>query len=139
LPRDLANDAHDSLSGSFTALNGQAGENLGWAVPTAGTPLTLRVPGVSNVARAVAGLLTFNYYMYNPVTLSYSLNGNAWHTVPWPSPDKLTYTWRTLAVPVSLSEVVQGTNTIQFKSTDGTIIANVDLIMAGAGGTVAPK
>jgi hypothetical protein len=41
---------------------------------------------------------------------------------------------RTIGLPVPLSDVQPGTNTVQFKSTNPTIIANVDLILVGAAG-----
>jgi len=41
-------------------------------------------------------------------------------------------------VPVNLADVHSGTNTIQFKTTDATSIANVDLVLQGAGGIVGP-
>jgi hypothetical protein len=134
LPRDLAFDVLDALTPA-----GSGALNLGWNVPSDGTALTLQAPGVNNITAASAGLLTFGYWSYDTVTLSYSLNGNTWHSIPWPYPDSSTYSWRTLAVPINLSEVVPGTNTIQFKSSAGADIANVNLIMVGAGGTVAPK
>jgi hypothetical protein len=39
-------------------------------------------------------------------------------------------------VPVNLSDVQAGTNTIQFRSSDASAIANVDLVLQGAGGVV---
>lgn len=81
-----------------------------------------------------------NYFTYDPVTFSYRLNNGAWHDQPWPFGACYTQNGfvlcgaRTIAVPVSLSDVKHGTNTIQFKSSDATAIANVDLVLQGAGG-----
>jgi hypothetical protein len=136
LPRDLGFDVNDSLIGTATLQDGNIGANLGWAVPSDGTTLSLSVPKVSDVAQASGGLLTYTFYSYSEVTISYRLNNGPWHAVPWPYPDNTTYSWRTLAVPISLSEVHTGTNTVQFRASGGAVIANIDLIMAGAGGIV---
>jgi hypothetical protein len=46
---------------------------------------------------------------------------------------------RAIGIPISLSEVVPGTNHVKIWSgKDGLIVSNVDLIMKGAGGIVAP-
>jgi hypothetical protein len=37
---------------------------------------------------------------------------------------------------VDMADVQAGTNTVQFKSTDAMAIANIDLVLQGAGGTV---
>ena len=107
---------------------------------TESAPLTLSVPNVHNIKDAVGGLLTFNYFTYNPVTVSYRINNGAWHDQPWPFGACYTQNGivlcgaKTIAIPVSLSDVRPGTNTIQFASSDATAIANVDLVLQGAGG-----
>lgn len=137
LPRDLAFDAADNLTnvGSIPTLT-----DLGWpASPSA--PATITVPGVTGVAQATGGLLTLNFFDPDtaPVTLSYSLNGNATNTFAWPFADSLAGSPRTVTIPISLSEVVSGTNTIQIWSEqDSLIVSNVDLVMQGAGGIVQP-
>jgi hypothetical protein len=152
LPRDLAFDAMDSLTRSgFMSEDAGPMIDLGWNVPSDGTTLpgtsvTVSVPGVYNIARASGGLLTFNYYTHYTGTMKYQLNGHGWHTLPWPYPDQTTYTLRAIAVPIALSEVVAGTNAIQFDWQDApgapsgafAELANVDLIMVGAGGLVPP-
>ena len=50
------------------------------------------------------------------------------HTTTWPF-DSATFGWRTIAVPVPLSEVVDGANTISFTSVDETVISNVNVIL----------
>jgi hypothetical protein len=136
LPRDLAFDVNDSLTASGALEDGDPGLNLGWMIPSDGATLSLSVPNVSSIAQASAGLLTYSFYSYSQVTLSYSLNNGPWHTIPWPYPDSTAYLQRSVAVPISLSEVQTGTNTIQFKSSAGATISNIDLIMVGAGGIV---
>jgi len=139
LPRDLTFDVLDNLA----PIEGYPGLlNLGWNVPTAAdaAPLTVTVHNVSGVDSAVGALLTFNYFTYNPVTVSYRINDGAWHHQPWPFGACYTQNGivlcgaKTIAVPVSLSEVKTGTNTIRFRSSDATAIANIDLVLQGAGG-----
>ena|GEM_PF-985346 len=140
LPRDLAFDVTDSLTPGISLPNGDAGFNLGWPVPSDGTQLSLTpLPmTAANLTAAAGALLTFNYYSQDEVTLSYQLNNNAWHSLPWPFPDNTTYSWRALAVPLSLAELQAGTNTLHFKASGGTNLANVDVVLQGAGGIVAP-
>ncbi|HEX8968773.1 MAG TPA: hypothetical protein VF937_12885 [Chloroflexota bacterium] len=128
LPRDLANDVADHLQ-----ANADGTLNLGWWVmPGAAPPLS--VPGVSNVQSATAALLTFNMYVSSPpVTFTYVVNGNT-HTLAWPYPDTTGVSWRTLALPVPLSDVVTGTNTVSISANQAIGIANIDLILVAAGG-----
>jgi len=144
LPRDLAFDVLDRLTPVGPNYPGLL--NLGWPlVPNDPTPLTLTVPGVYNIDKAAGAILTLNYATDLPITLSYRVNNGVWHDQPWPFPTCYTQNGnvqcgsRTIAVPVPLSEVQPGTNTIQFKTSDSTNnagIANVDLILVGAGGIV---
>ena len=142
LARDLAFDVLDNLA----PIVGYPGLlNLGWNVSTTDAdPLTLTIPNVYNVEQAQGALLTFNYSTYNPVTVSYRVNGGEWRDQPWPFGDCYTQNdfvlcgTKTIAVPVNLVDVQTGTNTIQFKSTDAMAIANVDLVLQGAGGVVDP-
>ena len=142
LPRDLTFDVLDNNTPSASLQDGDPGINLGWSVPTGGSPLSLQVPSVRNVSDAAKGLLTYNFYTQSNagdnVTLSYSLNGHPFHSIPWPFPDDNKFGTRTFGEPIDLSEVVDGTNTIRFTSTVGMTIMNIDLILVGAGGTVSP-
>lgn len=140
IARDLTFDVLDALApvGGYPGLF-----NLGWPVfPSDSEPLTLTVPGVYNLSQAAGALLTFNYSTYNPVTVSYRVNDGAWHDEPWPfgacytQNDFVLCGAKTIAVPVDLADVRYGTNTVQFRSSDATAIANVDLILQGAGGVV---
>ena len=144
LPRDLAFDVLDRLTPVGPGYPGLL--NLGWPLsPNAPNPLTLTVPGVYNIAQAAGAVLTFNYTTDNPITLSYKVNNGVWHDQPWPFPACFTQNGniscgaKTIAVPVPLGEVQPGTNTLQFKTADSTnniAIANLDLILIGAGGIV---
>lgn len=140
LPRDLAFDVLDNLA----PLENYPGLfNLGWGVfPTDTQPLTLTIAGVYNVANAAGALLTFNYSTYNPVTISYRVNNGDWRDQAWPfgacytQNDFVLCGEKTIAVPVDLADVQAGTNTVEFRSSDAAAIANVDLVLQGAGGVV---
>jgi hypothetical protein len=136
LPRDLGFDVADSR----TSLRGYPRlQNLGW-LSTASARTNLTIPRVSGMDTAAGGLLTFNFYDPDkaPVTISYSLNGKATHTVKWPFLGHVT-TQRTIGIPVSLSEVHPGTNHVRIWSRqDALILSNVSLILKGAGGLVSP-
>jgi hypothetical protein len=147
LPRDLAFDVLDRLTPVGSNYPGLL--NTGWPVGgiNDSTPLTLAVPNVYNIADATAAFLTFNFFDFNYANLStpvpfisYSVNNGSSQLAPFPfgpcpvqngGPACGEYT---IAVPVNLSDVVTGTNTIEFTASDGAAIANVDLILHGAGG-----
>jgi hypothetical protein len=146
LPRDLAFDVADALTPVGSNYPGIL--NTGWPVsPTDSAPLTLTVPGVYNIANAVDAILTFNFVDFNAANLftpapfiSYRVNNGTPQLAPWPFgpcpvqnslPACGVYT---IAVPILLSDVQSGSNTIQFTATDYAAIANVDLILRGAAG-----
>ncbi|MFZ1083743.1 MAG: Ig-like domain-containing protein [Terracidiphilus sp.] len=147
LPRDLAFDVLDALTPVGPSYPGIL--NDGWLVaPTATAPVSLTVSGVYNIANAEGALLTFNFVDVNTANLatpvpflSYRINSGSWQLAPWPFGPCPTQNngpacgLNTIAVPVNLTDIQPGTNTIQFQSTDYAVIANVDLILRGAGGT----
>jgi len=143
LPRDLAFDVLDRLdpmTGGYAGLI-----NLGWPVfPTDAQPLALTARGIYAIDKASAALLTLNYYSEDPVTLSFRVNGGAWHDEPYPFPacyvqnNTVACGTKTASFPVPLAEVQTGDNLIEFKSDAGAGIFNVDLILVGAGGIVGP-
>ncbi len=132
LPRDLTFDVldHNQANGDVV--------NLGWQVPADGTSVALTTLPMDHLSAATAGLLTYNFYSYDTITMVYRLNGGIWHSVPWPYPDTTTFSWRTLAVPIVLSELQAGPNTIEFMASASAVIADVDLVLPGTGGTIAP-
>lgn len=131
LPRDLSFDVVDR------APIGNGPSNLGWDSQP-GHPAVLQVPGVTNIAQASASLLMFSFYHYTaPITFTYTVNGHQ-HTAPWPYPDSNGITWRTIALPVPLSDLVAGTNAVSISGTQEMAIANVNLVLAGAGGGSGP-
>lgn len=128
LPRDLATDAPDN-----THTNG-ANKDLGW--PLSSAP-TVQVQGIYNVDKASAAVVTFNWLAADQTVPSVSVNGNAPIASIWPFSGD-TFVWRTIAVPVPLSQIKAGTNTVTFRGSGPnvqfSVIANVDIILVGAGG-----
>ncbi len=151
LPRDLAFDVPDRLTPVGSGYPGLL--NMGWGFggfdqSPAPPPLTLTIPGVYNVADAAAAFLTFNFEDFNYANLqapgpfiSYSVNNGAAQLAPFPfgpcgtqNGGPACSSQYTIAVPVNLTDLADGTNTIQFTGTDGGAIENVDLILHSAAG-----
>jgi hypothetical protein len=141
LPRDLTFDVPDAdrPAPGYPAL-----ENLGWLVPTGRKPLRLVVPYVSHAGSAIGALLTLNYNVSTPVRLTYRVNNGHRHVLRWPFGKCAIQNnldvcgQRTIALPVSLADIRDGANVIRINANVPTIISNVDLILRGAGGLVAP-
>ena len=83
------------------------------------------------------GLVTFNFFPWDLTVPSFRIVNSAgtgpWHDTAWPF-DPETYAWRTIGVPVPVSEIQDGTNTIEFKSNtqngfDTQAVSNIDLIL----------
>lgn len=141
LPRDLTFDVPDADQ----PVPGYPGLlNLGWAVPAGRTPLRLTVPNVTGTASAIGALLTFNYGVDTAVTLTYRVNNGRRRVVRWPFGVCAVQNGlhvcgeRTIAVPVALRGIKTGANLIRIHASGSTFISNVDLILRGAGGIVAP-
>jgi hypothetical protein len=77
-------------------------------------------------------LVTFGWFTYDQTVPDVRVNGGPWHSTAWPF-DGTIFTERTLALPIDLSEVHDGTNTIEFRTSSTQVIHNVNLILvAGA-------
>jgi hypothetical protein len=88
--------------------------------------------------QAAAAKVLFNFngeIGLPPVGLSVIVNGHA-HTVPWPYPDQLQFSWRTFAVAIPLTDLVAGTNVVQLGATTPQIFSNVDIVLADVTGGV---
>jgi hypothetical protein len=124
--RDLSFDVPDAN----VSVNG--GRRLGWPLGQGQAPVSLTVPGVYRNQTPTGAIVTFNWFPYQREVPSFRVNGGPVHSVAWPF-DGATFAWRTIDVPVPLSEVRDGTNTIQFGSTGQAVLSNVNLILiAGA-------
>jgi hypothetical protein len=147
LPRDLGFDVPDAhlvagdASGPVRAANGLPTFNLGYGIPAGGS-LTVRVPNVSGVERAVGALLVFNYFTSTPRTVTVSVNGNSPLRLSWPGTP--AGGGQDAGIVVPLSQVHDGANTIVFgdlgarPQARGVDVANIDLVALGAGGIVRP-
>jgi hypothetical protein len=90
------------------------------------------VDGVFRRQTPTGALATFEWKADDPSVPSFRVNGGPVHATPWPF-DATVATERTISVPLDVSEVHDGTNTIEFTSSAGTTIHNINLILvAGA-------
>ena len=82
---------------------------------------------VSNVDLTGATKAYLNFNVFPTLDIAYSLNGNAWHTVK--DPMGVTGNWRirSLSIPVPLSELHSGVNSISIKNA-GTVTKDLDNI-----------
>jgi hypothetical protein len=119
LYRDLSFDVPD---------NNTNGTNLGWKITA--TPTLLRTVPVYRLQTPTSALVTFNWNPQASVVPSLRINGGPWHDTAWFGGG--IYAWRTLAVSVPVSEIVDGVNTIEFKSSSDTVVSNVNAILVAA-------
>ena len=127
--RDLSFDVPDA-----NTPQGDGSRALGFLVGPSTIAKLTTVP-VYRKQTPTGAIVTFNWWAeVRPIAPSFRLNGGAWHDNPWPyTTESEGRGWRTLDVPVPVSEVRDGPNTIEFKSADGQIVANVNVIfIAGA-------
>jgi hypothetical protein len=130
LPRDLSYDVNDRLQ-----ANSDGTLNLGWS--TSPVP-SFTINNVTNPQNASGALFMANVYApSSPVSFTYSVNGHT-HTAAWPFPDTTAVSWRAVAFPVPLSDIVAGTNTLSISGSQTIGVANINLVLVGAGGKVAP-
>ena len=101
-----------------------------------GTPLKLKFTNV-DPANGVAARLNFNTtYVAPGDTLRYRVNGKDWHTYQMPAAYATYYVRQGFSVPVPVSDLAAGDNTVEFgtNSNPGMVvppnsmqIANIDL------------
>ena len=125
--RDLSFDVLDSLLPA-----GSGALSLGWvSSPSSPARLTTLPMSAGNIAAAHSALLMFNFG-YDPVsTFSYSINGQA-----FTAPSPFAPSWamgHSVALPVPLSALVPGPQQIVLSGDAGMIVANVNIVLVGAG------
>jgi hypothetical protein len=127
--RDLGYDVPDANVPGGNTQAGDSTRRVGY--PVGSSPVTLSVTGVHSVQTPTGALLVFNAWSFDTVNPSISVNGGSWIDTPWAFAES---GWHSLAVPIPLDQVHDGTNTIAFKSIDGgTVVANISIIIvAGA-------
>ncbi len=130
-PQDLAFDAPDNLA--TQDFEGQV--NLGYP-STPSSPASVTVPNVYGMQNAKGAIVTVsvNPASSSPSVINYSLNGHT-YSEAWPYSPNGSTTWRTMFMPVNLSDVTAGSNVITVATDQAMAVANVDLILVGAGGS----
>jgi hypothetical protein len=137
LARHLSFDVLDSM---VTLNQGTGGVYLGWdSTPMQPVNVTTLPMTADNIKAASGALLMFNWWALRaPLTVEYSVNGHS-HTQAWPYPDNQANTPRTLAIPISLSELVAGPNAVTLGVTnDYAEWSNINIALLDAAGIVAP-
>jgi hypothetical protein len=136
LPRDLGFDVPDNTVPGHPTEDGLPTQNLGYTVPGGGS-FTVQLDNIPDPSTATGALLEFNFWPHHQQTLTYSANGSEPQSTPWPFAvsDDTVFASQTIALPVQLSQLHAGTNTFTLSTSDndGTTIANIDLILVGAG------
>jgi hypothetical protein len=135
LPRDLGVEYPDA-----TGDNGTTGGNLGYHLPGTG-PRTFDLTGVHGVEKASGALIEFTSTPWQQGSFTYSFNGHASQTQT--RPQMQPFASNTFAFPVNVADLVDGTNQFTISSDTagnmGPDIANIDLILVGAGPAVGPS
>jgi hypothetical protein len=140
LPTPRAYDIPDALTGSPTP-------NLGYLVQSTGMrtccPWTQIAPfTLSNVdlTGATGARLNLNVWNFTAGTsLRYRFNGGSWRSYPHPFPDS-TISWRALSIPVALSDLRAGTNTLELQSSGpDLVVANLDLTIEVSSGSSSSR
>jgi hypothetical protein len=128
--RDRTFDVADSLGTPSNPVD--AGRiNLGYPATTSGGPV-LHANVHFEEQTPTASFVDFNWYATTTAVPDVRVNGGAWHKTAWPF-DGTTYGWRTIAVPVDLSEIHEGDNTIQFRNPSGEIVvSNINIVLVNA-------
>jgi hypothetical protein len=94
------------------------------------------VLGLPAAPSAQAVRVLFNFFHENaPTVLQLTVNGQS-HAVAWPYPERQGYTWRTLAVPITLTDLVTGTNVVTIGADQGIITSNVNIVLVNTGAVV---
>lgn len=143
LTRDLGVELPDNTGIIGTAENGLPLRDTGVMLSAPNGSTTFSFSGsyaLGNVEGASNALLELNYYLTQTnVHLTYAANGHPSHTVLAGGGDQTTWGWDTIALPIPPSELVDGSNTITFSADNGGSmpLANVDMILVGAGGPPA--
>ena len=109
---------------AMTAYSG-GGVNLGYELNA--TPKNFTFPGV-DVTGALASALSLN--VWPPTGIRYRVNGGTLRTWTHPNPGAGDG-WRAVYIPLVLSELLAGSNTIELSVAGETLVSNLDLIVEG--------
>ena len=133
LPQDRTVDILDNTTVYGTnPNNGLSVLNLGWYIQS-GQTQSFDFQNTPDT-QAAGSLLVFGYYWQGtaPLSFSYNVNGNA-HTFD-PTLPQQSFSANTIGIPLTLSELRAGDNTIAISPAQNMTIFNIDLIMVGEGG-----
>lgn len=110
---------------------------LGWA---GGSTVSTLAGTQAQIRAATGALVAFNWWAVTETTPTINVNGKGAIGTAWPFGSQTiapgngpVAVWKTIAVPIPLSDLVAGTNSITFTNAAGGF-ANVDIILQGAGG-----
>jgi hypothetical protein len=84
----------------------------------------------ANIAAATSALLLFNFGYDAISTFTYTINGHP-HTAASPFPPSYS-SWHSVALPVPLTDLVDGAQAIVLNGDQAMIAANVNIVLIGA-------
>lgn len=129
---DLSYDALDALFPPLGIKNFDGSYDLGKVAQANGTS-SWDVLGMPANPTAESVRVLFNFFDYtNPTTLNVTVNGHP-HSVPWPYPDTLSFTWRTIAVNIPITDLVSGTNAVLIGGNQTLLVSNVNIVLVNVG------
>ena len=115
---------------SFDVLDNTSSQGTGYKLGTVMHTMPVDAASLNN---ATGALVMWNYTnWHNPTTASFTLNGHAYNVPAQPVYSQALY------MPVSLSDVVTGANTIVVTGGDMWATANVNLVLVAAVGGSPP-
>lgn len=123
--RDFSYDALDN-----TAPGSNGSVNLA-KFSAANAASSWNVAGLPANPQAASARVLFNFNNETdpvPTAINVTVNGHV-HSTPWPYPDSNTYTWRTFAVTIPLTDLVAGTNVVTIGSNQPQITSNVNIVL----------
>jgi hypothetical protein len=132
--RDLSYDVLDSLTPCHDGT-----VCLGYESSASQPTQVSTLPIAASAISATQGqyLMFTAYAGTQPTQFSFTLNGHA-YSFPWPLPDKSQYSTHSFMFPVKATDLVAGPNAIRLWSDQYMIVANINIVLAGAGGVVPP-
>jgi hypothetical protein len=127
-PKTYRDYGFDVLDNATVKSDGSM--STGYTV-TPGTTRLFSVPGVTWLQTPTGGQAVFSWFAFDQNVPSVRVNGGVWHDTVWPF-DPVVGTERTISVPLAVSELHTGTNTIEFKNATGTVLHNISIIAVAA-------
>jgi hypothetical protein len=128
--RDLSYDVLDSLTPCHDGT-----VCLGYESSASQPAQVNTLPIAASAISATQGqyLMFTAYAGTQPSQFSFTLNGHA-YSFPWPLPHKSQYSTNSFMFPVKAADLVAGPNAIRLWSDQYMIVANINIVLAGAGG-----